>query len=120
MTGRAVLYVCAARPRSTQEAEDIAREEGARFAADHGLTIVATVIDPFGTAEPQAREGWQRVRAMAARFQIETVITRWPASIAPDRGRETRCAEIAALQSNGVSVRYSWRTSAEDRGVTRL
>lgn len=103
-----------------QEAEDIAREEGARFAADHGLTIVATVTDPFGTTDPQAREGWQRGGGMAARSRIETVITRWPASIARDRAQETRCAEIARLQTYGVSVRYSWETSAEDHGVPRL
>jgi hypothetical protein len=107
--GRAVLYVCAARPRGPQAAEERARREGEAFAATEGLTITETVIDAFGVADPQDREGWQRVRGLAARGEVDTVITRFPVSIAPDSASEARYAEIAGLGSCGVRVRYSWQ-----------
>jgi hypothetical protein len=92
-----VLYVCATRPRSPRHAEDTARREGEAYAAAHGLEIVATITDPYGVPDPRVREGWQCVRSMAADGEMDTVITRWHASVAPDSAEEARDTEIAAL-----------------------
>ncbi|MFG2332861.1 hypothetical protein ACGFMM_24990 [Streptomyces sp. NPDC048604] len=101
-TGRAVVYVHG----EPVEGQPDARYEGRRFAVVRGLAVSATLADPPGVASPQDREGWQQVRAMAARGEADTVIVRWAETISPDH--EQRHAEIAHLQECGVRVLFSW------------
>ncbi|MFJ5034517.1 hypothetical protein ACIQB5_42185 [Streptomyces sp. NPDC088560] len=74
----------------------------------HGLKIFASITDPYGVPDPRAREGWQCVRGMAAHGETDTVITRWPAAIAPDSAEEARHTEIADLRAHGVTVQWTW------------
>ncbi|MCD9878173.1 hypothetical protein [Streptomyces guryensis] len=108
----AVLYVCAERsPGNPGVAAERAEQEGKEFAEARNLGVVETIRDPYGEVDPQARMGWQKVRRMAVRREICTVIVRWPSAISPDH--ETRYTEIAALQENGVRVLFSWAPLAE-------
>jgi len=113
----AVLYVCVERGklRAGLGAER-AREEGAGYAAAHGLRITEVIQDPYGEAEPCNRSGWRRVRELAAAAEIGTVIVRWPASIAPDSSADLRHREVAWLEERGVRVRFSWAPLANQNG----
>ncbi|MGW7362956.1 hypothetical protein ACWGI8_05885 [Streptomyces sp. NPDC054841] len=103
----AVLYVCAERrPSALTLAAERAEAEGRGLAETCGLTLVDVITDPYGTADPQQREGWQRVRGMAARGEITTVIVRWPSSISPRC--DFRASEAAALEESGARVLFSW------------
>lgn len=105
----AVLYVCVARGKPAQSpAADRAAAEGREFAEEHRLALVETVTDPYGVPDPCHREGWLRVRELAASGAVRVVIIRWPAAIAPDASHELRHREVCWLQDHGVRVRYSW------------
>ncbi|UQA95702.1 hypothetical protein [Streptomyces halobius] len=105
----AALYICARRPgtMSTQP-EDKALAEGQAHAERHGWPILHTITDPYDEANPQQRPGWLRVRTLAAANRIGVVITRWPASIAPESLHELRHEEIGKLAADGCTVDYSW------------
>jgi hypothetical protein len=105
----AVLYVCAARGRLMPDlAAERAEAEGHVFAQEHGLAIREVVTDEFGQPDPELRTGWQRVRALAAAGEVATVLTRWPAAIAPDSSIGSRHRETAWLMEHGVRVLYTW------------
>jgi hypothetical protein len=107
--GQAVLYVCAERGlHRTHLAAERAEEEGQEFAGKSGLTIAETIKDPYSEPDPAARKGWRRVRELAESAEIDTVIVRWPTTIAPDHSHELRHREINELQERGVQVLYSW------------
>lgn len=111
----AVVYVCAERQPGATLAQERAIDEGLDFADRHGLTVVDTIIDPYGEPDPQAREGWQRVRGLASRGEVTTVVVRWPNAINPDH--EARYAEIAHLQEYGVCTLFSWAPLAAMTGA---
>ncbi|MFC9342892.1 hypothetical protein ACFT0G_06205 [Streptomyces sp. NPDC057020] len=102
----ALVYVCAERRPGSTLAQERAIDEGHDFADRHGLTVVDTITDPYGEPDPQAREGWQRVRALAEDSKVSTVITRWPNALSPDA--DLRYAETNHLQDHGVRVLFSW------------
>ncbi|WP_331720764.1 hypothetical protein OG762_52280 (plasmid) [Streptomyces sp. NBC_01136] len=105
----AVLYVCAERGTSARGLPaERAVAEGRKFAEARGLALVETVTDPYGEPDPCHRQGWQRVRELAASAAVGVVIARWPACIAPDASHELRHREVRWLQDHGVRVRYSW------------
>jgi hypothetical protein len=103
----AVLYVCVQTSRNTPGlAEQRAVEEGHSFADKRQMRIVAEVTDPYDEPGPQKRAGWLRVREMAERGEVTTVITRWPNAISPQH--ELRYPEIVWLQEHSVRVLFSW------------
>ncbi|MBA2807695.1 MULTISPECIES: recombinase family protein [Streptomyces] len=105
----AVLYVCAERGTLTPSlAAERAEEEGRSYAAARGVRITKTISDRYGEPDPQKREGWMRVRELAAAGSVGVVLVRWPAAIAPDTAHEWRYREIRWLSDHGVQVRYSW------------
>ncbi|MGW5498982.1 hypothetical protein [Streptomyces olivaceoviridis] len=65
-----------------------AEAEGRGYAAARGLRIGRLITDPYGNPDPMGREGWQRVRALVQAGTAATLITRWPAAIAPDGAAE--------------------------------
>ncbi|MFD7444046.1 hypothetical protein [Streptomyces sp. NPDC059909] len=116
----AVLYVCAERsPTAPGLAAERAEREGRAFARAHDLALVETVTDPYGEPDPMQREGWRRVRELAAASEIGMVIIRWPATLAPEANHELRYREVNALAEHGVTVRYSWAPLASDSGGLR-
>ncbi|MEJ8662302.1 hypothetical protein [Streptomyces sp. MS1.AVA.4] len=116
----AVLYVCVERSLTAPGlAQERAEQEGQTFARAHGLALVETITDPFGTPDPIHREGWRRVRAMAAAGEVSTVIVRWPTTLAPESRHELRYREVNALAEHGVTVRYSWAPLAAGSGGLR-
>jgi hypothetical protein len=113
----AVLYVCAERGHQMPGlALQRAEHEGRAFAAKHGLKITEVIADLHGTADPCQREGWLRVRDVAAAGAVGVVIVRWPAVIAPDPWHELRYREIRWLMDRGVRVCYSWAPLAAGSG----
>ena len=97
----------ACRPASTPGlAEQRAMEEGHSFADRREMRIVAEVTDPYDEPIPQKREGWLRIREMAERGEMTSVITRWPTAISPQH--ELRYPEIAWLREHGVRILFSW------------
>jgi len=103
----AVLYVCVQASRSTPGlAEQRAVEEGHSFAGNRKMQIVAEVTDPYDEPVPHKREGWLRIREMAERGEMTSVITRWPNAISPQH--ELRYPEISWLKEHGVQVLFSW------------
>ncbi|MFD3996274.1 hypothetical protein [Streptomyces sp. NPDC058583] len=105
----AVLYVCVQRGELHPVLPvERAQEEGRNFADLYGLHVVETITDPFGEPDPQHREGWRRVRELAAAGRVATVIVRWPAAISPEHSHELRAHEIAWLKDHATKVRYSW------------
>ncbi|WP_175408090.1 hypothetical protein [Streptomyces sp. TRM64462] len=119
-TARAATYVCVARPTGESDAVGRALTEGREFARSHGLAVVAEITDPYGEADPAKRDGWRQVRAMAANDEIDVVVTRWPACIAPESLHERRYEEIAALAADTVVVRFSWAPLAMQPEEIRL
>ncbi|MGW6588398.1 hypothetical protein [Streptomyces globisporus] len=116
----AVLYVCVDRSTTMPElASERAVEEGQTFAQERELRVMEVVTDPFGEPDPSLREGWQRVRALAAAGAVATVITRWPAMIAPEATHEYRYREANWLQEQGVKVVYTWAPLAVSTGECR-
>jgi hypothetical protein len=106
-TPAAVLYVCVQNSRNAPGlAEQRAVEEGHSFADKRQMRFVAEVTDPYGKPTPQKREGWLRIREMAERAEMTSLITRWPNSISPQH--ELRYPEIAWLKDRGVSMLFSW------------
>ncbi|MGC9478834.1 hypothetical protein ACP4I1_32425 [Streptomyces sp. WG4] len=104
-----VLYVCADRGTMMPGlAAKRAQEEGRAFAQEHGLVIAEVITDEFGEPDPARRDGWQRVRALAAAGAVASVLVRWPAAIAPESSSEYRYRESRWLQEHGVRVRYTW------------
>lgn len=103
----AVLYVCMEPSRDNPSlAGQRAEEEGHSFAEAHRLRIGTEITDAYGEPVPQRRDGWRRLREMAAHGEIRAVITRWPNCISPQH--ELRYAEIVWLKSHGVNVLFSW------------
>ncbi|WP_326611732.1 hypothetical protein OIE62_18765 [Streptomyces scopuliridis] len=103
----AVLYVCVRAGQSISElSEQRAVEEGHSCAGKRGLRFVAEVTDPYGEPVPQEREGWLRVREMAQRGEVTSVVTRWPNAISPYHS--LRYAEISWLRERRVRVLFSW------------
>ncbi len=100
----AVLYLRVEPGDEPNPAEDEARA----FADKRGLTVADVVTDPYGEPDPRRRAGWQRVRDMAARGEIGTVVVRLPSCIAPERSHELRYREMRWLLDRGVRVRFSW------------
>ncbi|MFE5596885.1 hypothetical protein [Streptomyces sp. NPDC056549] len=101
----AVVYACVECKADSTLVQERAIDEGHDFAERHDLTVVDTITDPYGDPNPQAREGWQRVRDLAADGKVNKVIVRWPNSISPVH--EARYGEIAYLQEHGVRVLFS-------------
>lgn len=113
---RAVLYVCAERSLYTTDvAATRAEDEGRVFAVARGLTILETVTAPYGTPGPLHRQGRQRVRALARAAAIDTVITRWPAAIAPAHSSHLRHQAAGDLAEHGVQILHSWAPLAPSR-----
>ncbi|MFF4699951.1 hypothetical protein [Streptomyces chattanoogensis] len=113
MSATAVLYVCAERrpgPQSLDEVRTAAEREGRALADQHDLRIVAMVTDPYGEPDPQRRSGWMRVRELAERNEVSTVITRWPDALSPRH--EMRYLEVDYLRQNRCQVLYSWQPLA--------
>ncbi|MER6501879.1 hypothetical protein ABT218_21420 [Streptomyces sp. NPDC001455] len=109
----AVLYICAAPGTLIPGlAAQRAETEGHAYARDHGLTITETINDPYGPPDPCRRPGWRRVRELAETGAIDTVIARWPSSIAPDQASELRHHEIAWLRDHGTRLHYTWEPLA--------
>jgi hypothetical protein len=103
----AVLYVCTPPGQSVSKLpQERAVEEGHACAGKNGLRFVAEITDPYGEPVPHKREGWLRVREMAERGEMTSVITRWPNAISPQQ--ELRYPEIARLKELGVRVLFSW------------
>ncbi|AEM88985.1 hypothetical protein [Streptomyces violaceusniger] len=103
----AVLYVCIQPGQRIRKLpEQRAVDEGHACADKNGMRFVAEVTDPYGEPVPQEREGWLRVREMAERGEMTSVITRWPNAISPYR--ELRHPEISWLRERGVRVLFSW------------
>ncbi|MFI1911430.1 hypothetical protein ACH444_37055, partial [Streptomyces microflavus] len=94
-------------------------EEGQAFARERKLRVMEVVTDPYGEPDPSLREGWQRVRALAAAGAVATVIVRWPAMIAPEARHEYRYREATWLQEQGVKVHYTWAPLAASTGECR-
>lgn len=118
-TAAAVLYVCADRsPQMPGLATQRAEEEARAFAQQHGLTIAEIITDEFGEPNPQLRQGWQRVRDLAAAGTFATVLIRWPSAIAPECAHEARYRETSWLQDHGVRIRYTWAPLADADGAT--
>ncbi|MCG0066011.1 hypothetical protein L0F81_22385 [Streptomyces tricolor] len=112
----AVLYVCAARGvHDPTLSADRAETEGRAYAAVRGLRIAEVIRDPYGEPDPLRRTGWWRVRTLAEAGTAATVITRWPAAIAPDSATDLRHREVQWLQDRGVQVCYSWAPLAAQR-----
>ncbi|MBK3583195.1 hypothetical protein JHN49_05485 [Streptomyces sp. MBT57] len=116
-----MLYVCADRssPSMPELASERAVEEGQAFARERKLRVMEVVTDPYGEPDPSLREGWQRVRALAAGGAVATVIVRWPAMIAPEARHEYRYREATWLQEQGVKVHYTWAPLAASTGECR-
>jgi hypothetical protein len=111
----AVIYLRVEPGREPGTAEDEARA----FADERGLTVADVVTDPYGEPDPGRRAGWQRVRDMAARGDIGTVVVRLPSCIAPEHSHELRYREMRWLLGHGVRVRFSWPAlTLPDGGVT--
>lgn len=103
----AVLYVCVEHSKDNPSlAGQRAAEEGRSFAEEHRLWIGTEITDAYGEPVPQQRDGWRRLRDMATRGEIGTVITRWPNCISPQH--ELRYTEIVWLKDHGVNVLFSW------------
>ncbi|MFF8293606.1 hypothetical protein ACF068_30980 [Streptomyces sp. NPDC016309] len=116
----AVLYVCADRGMVMPGlAVERAEEEGRTFARERHLAITEVVTDEYGEPDPCRREGWQRVRMLAATGAVAVVLVRWPASIAPEGAHEYRHRETRWLQEHGALVRYTWAPLAARGGETR-
>lgn len=117
----AVLYVCADRssPSMPELASERAVEEGKAYAQERKLRVMEVVTDPYGEPDPSLREGWQRVRALAAAGAVATVIVRWPAMIAPEATHEYRYREATWHQEQGVKVHYTWAPLAASTGECR-
>ncbi|MGW6651256.1 hypothetical protein AMK23_34565 [Streptomyces sp. CB02130] len=116
----AVLYVCADRGPSMPElASERAVNEGQEFAQQRGFRVMEVVTDPYGEPDPSLREGWQRVRALAAGGAVAVVLVRWPASIAPEATHEYRYRETNWLQEQGVKVFYTWAPLAASSEESR-
>ncbi|MFI0901898.1 hypothetical protein [Streptomyces sp. NPDC020983] len=104
-----VLYVCTdAGTAVPGVAAQRAEEEGRAFAEAHGLTITELVADEYGEPDPCLRQGWQRVRELAAAGAVASVLVRWPTALAPDSAHEYRYRETRWLQDHGVRVLYTW------------
>ncbi|MFZ4240865.1 recombinase family protein [Streptomyces murinus] len=116
----ALLYICAERGILTPSLPATrAEEEGRAYAAVHGWRIVEVFHDPYGDPDPGCREGWRRVRQLVAAGAAATVITRWPAAVAPDNRADLRHREIRWLQDHGAQIRYSWAPLAAQRDQSR-
>ncbi|HET9380995.1 MAG TPA: hypothetical protein VFP69_09230 [Streptomyces sp.] len=101
----AVIYLRAERPGG---GPGPAVDEARAFAEERGLAVVDVVADPHGAPdEPCERAGWRRVRAMAARGEIDTVVLPLPTSLSPERTHELRYRETRWLLHHGVRLRYS-------------
>lgn len=115
-----VLYVCADRGTLMPGlAAQRAVEEDHLFAQERGLTITEVVTDAYGEPDPCRREGWRRVRELAAAGLVSSVLVRWPAAIAPEVSSEYRYRETRWLQERGVRVRYTWAPLAAAGGGSR-
>jgi hypothetical protein len=115
-----VLYVCADRGTTMPGlAAQRAEEEGRAFAQEHGLTITEVVTDEYGEPDPCHRDGWQRVRELAATGAVASVLVRWPSAIAPESSSECRYHETIWLQEHGVQVHYTWAPLAATSGEIR-
>jgi hypothetical protein len=100
----AVIYLRVEAGHAPGPVEDEARA----FADRRGLTVADVVTDPYGASDPCERAGWRRVRDMAARGEIGTVVVRLPSCIAPEDSHELRYREMRWLLDRGVRVRFSW------------
>ncbi|GAB1340869.1 hypothetical protein ACE1SV_74590 [Streptomyces sp. E-15] len=92
--------------------------EGRALAAARGLCVIEVIRDePEDDPDPLNRPGWQRVRARVEAGAVTTVITRWPAAIAPDSTPDLRHRETGWLQDHGVKVCYSWAPLARQQRI---
>ncbi|MEU2228585.1 hypothetical protein [Streptomyces sp. NPDC018347] len=92
--------------------------EGGALAAARGLCVIEVIRDePEDDPDPLNRPGRQRVHARVEAGAAATVITRWPAAIAPDSTPGLRHRETGWFQDHGVKVCYSWAPLARQQRI---